>query len=72
MLSGKKLINILGFTRDKYASCQRTIMCLCASTRRGLSKLIFVNPGFNSLSNDKILGWSKSKAFADDKINAIK
>ena len=25
---------------------------------------------FNSLPNDKILDWFKSKAFADDKINA--
>ena len=26
-------------------------------------------PGLNSLPNDKILNWSKLKAFADDKIN---
>ena len=27
---------------------------------------------FNSLSNDKILDWSKLKAFADDKIKLLK
>ena len=26
---------------------------------------------FNSLPSDKILDWSKLKAFADDKLNAI-
>ena len=26
---------------------------------------------FNSLPNDKLLDWSKLKAFADDKINVI-
>ena len=31
-------------------------------------KPTFVYP-FNSLPNDKILDWSKLKAFADDKIN---
>ena len=29
-------------------------------------------PKFNSLPNDKILDWSKLKAFADDKINLNK
>ena len=28
--------------------------------------------GFNSLLNDKILHWSKSKVFVDSKINAAK
>ena len=29
----------------------------------------YINKGFHSLPNDKILDWSNLKAFADDKIN---
>ena len=33
-------------------------------------KILFVNQdNFNSLPNERILDWSKLKAFADDKIN---
>ena len=32
-------------------------------------KMIFSPSGINPLLNDKILEWSKFKAFADDKIN---
>ena len=38
-----------------------------------LSKELFgVSFTFNSLQNDKILDWSKLKAFADDKLNVTK
>ena len=36
------------------------------------SKGFFLSGEFNSLPNDKILDWSKFKAFADDKINGDK
>ena len=50
------------FSFSKNVFFKRLLTYDCLQTR-------LCNTGFNSLPNEKILDWSKLKAFADDKIN---